>query len=337
MPTVSGGSPIRPPQERAPTLLERVGSAAAELGRGTSRHPRAQAFVRAAVVVIIFGSLVGFIIAQWNKLPDYNWQFRPGWLGIAAISVALLYVGQGELWRAILADLGEHLDAPRARAIFGKSLLARYVPTSILMFVSRVMLAERQGVPRRVCLASMVYETGLAVCAAVIAGSYFVITLPSLANQPARFAILAVGFLALLGLHPKIFEQVANYTLRKLGRESLPTALPFSRVVLFCGLYLLTWVCVGFGVFAFASSLQPIPASDVLYVTAAYSVGFCVAVATFIGPGGLGVRDATLAAALAVVVPGAVAAAIAVSFRIFQTGIEVLYVVAVNALSRRVS
>jgi glycosyltransferase 2 family protein len=60
-----------------------------------------------------------------------------------------------------------------------------------------------------------------------------------------------------------------------------------------------------------------------------------VAVLTFIVPSGLGTRDAALATAMAAVLPGAVATAIAVAFRILQTAIELLYVAAVVAHEKR--
>jgi glycosyltransferase 2 family protein len=59
-----------------------------------------------------------------------------------------------------------------------------------------------------------------------------------------------------------------------------------------------------------------------------------VAVLTFIVPSGLGTRDAALAIAIAAVLPNAVATAIAVAFRIFQTLVELVYVGLVTALAR---
>ena len=94
------------------------------------------------------------------------------------------------------------------------------------------------------------------------------------------------------------------------------------------------WVAMGVGVVGFAAALHPLDAEDVAYAVAAYPVAFCAAVATFVVPGGLGTRDAALALSLAAVLPGAVATAIAVGFRIFQTVIELLYVGAVTLLGR---
>lgn len=314
---------------RAPTVLERAGTAAAELGRGDARSPRVRAALRWAFVVLVLGFLVGFVVAQWDQLPDFDWRFRPAWLAVAAVAVALFYVIHAEAWRAIVRGLGADLPAASARAIWGKSILARYVPTNALMVVGRVVMAERLGVGRRVCVASMVYELGLALCGAVLVGAYFVITMPALEDVPARYAVLLVVPGVLVALHPRVFRWGADLALRKLGRDPLPSTLSITRVALLLLVYVVSWVAVGTGVFAFASAIHPIDVEDFAYVAAAQAVAFGVAVVTFIAPSGLGTRDAALAAALAVVLPLAVAGAIAVAFRLFQTVVELAFVGAV--------
>jgi hypothetical protein len=201
--------------------------------------------------------------------------------------------------------------------------------------VGRVVMAERLGVSRRVCLASMVYELGLALSAAVLVGAYFVITMPALEHVSVRYAVVAVVPLALVTLHPRVFRPVANAIFRKLGRAPLPATLSFTRVVVLLAVYVLSWAAVGTGVFAFASALHPVGAADFPYVAAAQAVAFGVAVVTFVAPSGLGTRDAALAAALAVVLPLAVATAIAVAFRLFQIAVELGFVGVVALIARR--
>jgi hypothetical protein len=102
----------------------------------------------------------------------------------------------------------------------------------------------------------------------------------------------------------------------------------------FIALYVAMWVLIGVALFAFAAALHPVDVEDLPYIAASYSVGFGIAVITFIVPAGLGTREALLAAALDVVVPTSVAIAIAVAFRLFQTAVELLYVAAVTAAGR---
>jgi hypothetical protein len=318
------------------TVLERAGSAAAGISSFVPKHPAARLAFQWGIAALIFGFLIFFVVRQWNELPDFDWHFEAGWLVLSAAAVFVFYAAQGELWRLIVHSLWDDRLEPRsARAIWGKSLVARYVPTNALMVVGRIVMAEREGLPKRICLASIVYELGLGFGTAVIVGAYFVIELPDLQDQPARYAVLALIPVVLAVLHPRVFYPLANFALRKLGREPLPRALPFGRVIQLALCYVGCWAAIGTGVFAFASALTSLDAADFPYVAAAYPVAFCVAVLTFIVPSGLGTRDAALAIALQAVMGSTVATAIAVAFRIFQTVIELLYVGLVTWLARR--
>jgi hypothetical protein len=320
--------------DRAP-LLHRAGTAAAGVGSLGEGRPKLRAALQYGLIALVFAFLAFFLISQWSKLPGYDWRFRPGWIVVSFASVLAFYALQPELWRLILRALGEQGDAVQLRAAWAKSLVARYVPTSALMVVGRVVLAERAGITKRVCLASIVYELGLGLCAAVIGGAYFFITLPSLQDTPARYAILLVIPIGLVGLHPRVFKPVADWALGKLGREPLPAALPYRAVLMLVPAYLVGWALVGIGLFTFALALQPLPFDKLPYIAAAYPVAFCVSVLTFIVPSGLGTRDATLATAIDVVLPLTVATAIAVAFRIFQTAVELTFVGTLIVLARR--
>jgi glycosyltransferase 2 family protein len=327
------------PGGKSATLLERAGTKASRVGEIGKGNPRLRLGLQWGLAGLIFAFLVFFVIRQWNQIPaDFEWHFEPAWLVLSVVGVFGLYFFQGEIWRLMVHSLGEsHLRARPARAVWGKSLLARYVPTNALMVVGRMVMAEKEGVPKRVCLASIAYELVLGFGTAVMVGAYFVIELPDLEGQPARYAVLLLIPIVLVFLHPRVFAPLANFGLRKLGREALPQVLSFPQVLRFSLMYIGCWAVIGVGVYAFARALTPLPASDFPYVAAAYPVAFCVAVLTFIVPSGLGTRDAALAVALSAVLDDTVATAIAVGFRIFQTAIELAYVGLVVAMDRRSS
>jgi hypothetical protein len=322
-------------RDASESLLERAGTAAAGISSLAGGSPRRVVLLQYGLGALIFGSLIVFVARQWNQLPDFDWRFSPGWLAVSLVCVALFYTVQGELWRVVIHSLGEHIDARPGRAVWGKSLIARYVPTNVLMVVGRVVMAERHGVPKRVTLASIVYELALAVGTAVMVGAYFVIELPDLAGEPVRYVPLLLIPAVLAIVHPRVFRPLADFALGKLGREKLPRVLPFGRVLQLCVAYLACWATMGLGLYAFAAALHPVDLSDLPYIASSYPVAFCVAVLTFVVPGGLGTRDAALATAMAVVLAGTVATAIAVAFRILQTLVELLYVGVVVGLERR--
>ena len=209
-----------------------------------------------------------------------------------------LYFFQGEIWRLIVHALGEgHLRARPARAIWGKSLLARYVPTNALMVVGRMVMAEKQGVPKRVTPREHRLRAGARVRHR--GDGRRLLRDPAaldLEDQPARYAVLLLIPIVLTFLHPRVFAPLANFGLAQArAARRCRRCCSFRQVLRFSLLYIGCWAVIGVGVYAFARALVPLPASDFPYVAAAYPVAFCVAVLTFIVPSGLGTRDAALA------------------------------------------
>ena len=116
-------------------LLHRAGTVAAGIGSLGEGRPRLRAAIQYGLIALVFAFLAFFLITQWSKLPDYDWRFRPAWLVPAFLLVLTFYFLQPLLWLVILGGLGERGDNTQLRAAWGKSLVARYVPTSALMVV----------------------------------------------------------------------------------------------------------------------------------------------------------------------------------------------------------
>ena len=331
------GDPEQPEEQPGrPSLLERAGDAAAGIGDIGAGNPRRKAIVQYGVAFLIFAFLIFFLVRQWNQLPEFDWHFKPLWLVLGAPCVLLFYTLNAELWKVIVHWMGYEIPRRPERGIYGKSLLARYVPTNVLMVIGRAVMAERYSVPGRVTVASIVYELALALGTAVMVGAYFVIELPDLQDQSARYAVLLVIPLILTVVHPRVFGPLSTWALRKLGREPLEGgALSFKRVLLLCLGYIGTWVLIGLATYAFAASIHEVDIHDLPYIAASYPVAFSVAVITVIAPSGIGTRDAALAAALSAVLPGAVATAIAVGSRLFQTSLELSWIAFAAWFGRR--
>ena len=299
------------------------------------RHPLLRKVLPVLAVAVVLGCFAVAAITQGSKLSDFHWRFEPRWLALAVLAFVAFQGIQQEGWRITLGFLGERLDPPRARAIWNVSLLGRYVPTSAMMAVGRISIAERYGVSKRVCLVSVLYEVALALTAAACLAAYWFIRLPGLAGHPARFLIVAVPLAAVAALHPRVFHTLANAGLRRLGRDVLPREIPFGRVLVVLALYLVTFLVAGVGTYAFAHAIHPVAARFIPLVLVSFSVGFIASVAGFLLPAGLGARETALASALAPALPLAVGLAVAVGVRLIQMAIEVLYAVVTPALARR--
>jgi hypothetical protein len=316
-------------------FLHRVGSAGASVASLQPAHRGLRIAVAIGVPAIILASLGAAVATQWSKLPSFDWHFQPGWLVISVAAFAVFEFVQAQLWVTMMHALGSPLQASRGRAIWCMTLLGRYVPTSLMMAVSRMALAEREGAPMRVSLVSFVYEMGLTFTAAVTVGVYFVLELPALQDEPWRFAALVIPLIGVVALDPRVFHRIADYAFHRLGREPLPLSLSRGRVLEFLVLYAVTMLIAGFGTYALAHAMHAIPNSHIATCVAAYSVGFAASLVAFILPGGLGARETALAAALAPALPFTVAIAVAVAVRLVQMAVEVAFAFVTPVLAKR--
>ena len=321
--------------ERDRPILHRLASAGANATSLRSAHPRLRLAIAIGVPVLVLACLGVAVASQWSKLPHLKWHFELGWLLLSLAAFAVFQYLQAELYVMMMRALGAPLNPVRGRAIWCVTLLGRYVPTSVMLAVSRMALAEREGVPKRVSFAAFVYEMGLSLTAAVVVGAYFFVSLPDLSDEPERFAALALPVIALVALDPRVFHRLADVALQRMGRDPLPLSLSRGRVLVFLVLYGLTMVIAGLGVYAFAQAIHPVGGSHVASVVASYSVGFAVSLLAFVLPGGLGAREAAMAAALSPAVGLTVGIAVAVAVRLEQMVIELVFAGVTPLAARR--
>lgn len=324
--------------ERRQPLLHRIGEAGARVGSRPPRSKRVRLGLQIGIAVLIFGFLVLTVIDQWSEIQAEGVHFHLGWLVPAIVLLPLFFVLSAFGWDLILRALGYPIGFGRAQVAWGQPLLARYVPGSVLYVLGRVLLSERAGVPRRITIASIVYEQAISATSAIVVASYFVINHPDLEGQPLRWAVVLLIPLAIVVLHPRVFGPLANKALAAFGREPLPAVVSLRDVVGLIVFYSLNWIVVAFALYFVARSVTFIPFEDVLLVGSAQAIGYFAALVTLVAPAGLGVRDAAFAWAVKAALPGrsfAVGSLISIVARGVMTVGELIYVAAVTAIGRR--
>ncbi len=324
--------------ERRQPLLHRIGEAGAKVGSKPPRSKRLRLALQLGIAVVVFGFLVLTVVNQWSEIQDKGVHFHVVWLIPAFVVLPIFYALNALGWDLILRFLGYKLGAGRAQVAWGQPLLARYVPGSVLYVLGRVLLSERAGVPRRLTVASIVYEQALQATSAIVVAAYFLIDHPDLQDQPLRWGVLALIPLALALLHPRVFGPLANRVLRVFGREPLPEVMSLKGVIAVLAFYTLNWGVVAVGLWCVARSVSDVSASDIATVGAAQAFGYVAALVTLVAPAGLGIRDAAFAWAVKVAAPGgsfAIGSLIAIVVRGVMTVVEIVYVAVVTALGRR--
>jgi glycosyltransferase 2 family protein len=324
--------------ERRQPLLHRIGEAGAKIGSKPPRSRGVRLAIQIGLGVLIFGFLVLTVIDQWSEIKSEGVHFHVLWLLPAVVILSGFYVFSALGWEITLRFLGYRIGFGRAQVAWGQPLLARYVPGSILYVLGRVLLSERAGVPRRITVASIVYEQAISATSAIVVAAYFIIKHPDLQGTPLRFAVLLLIPAAVAVLHPKIFGPLANRLLGAFGRDPLPTLIPLRGVLLLIVFYSLNWVVVAFGIYFTARSVTFIPFNDLLLVGSAQAIGYFAALVTLVLPAGLGARDAAFAWAVKAALPSrsfALGSLISIVVRGVMTLGELIYVGIVTALGRR--
>jgi glycosyltransferase 2 family protein len=300
-----------------------MGDVAARVGSLDPGDPLLRRGLHVGLAIALVLGVGLAVIGSAHELPDVEWRWRPFSLVLGVLGMGAFMVCSAELWRGLLHALGPRIDRIAGIRIWFVSGLGRFVPTSLLLPVIRVAAAEREGAPKRVTLASIVYEFALALNAALIVGAYSLITLPDLEDYPVRYLALAAPLIGLAFVQPAVFSRIVNWGLTRIGREPLDVVMDGWHAAQYLLLYILVYVLAGLSVYAIAQSVYPLDAGDIPTVTGAYALGTFIGVVAFALPGGLVAREAGVAIGLLPIMPKAPAIAIAVLARIVQISIEV--------------
>lgn len=324
--------------ERKQPLLHRIGDAGARFGNKPPRSKRVRLALQVGIAILIFGFLVLTVVNDWSQITSEGVHFHGLWLIPGLIIVCGYFVLAAFGWDLVLRSLGYRIGFGRAQVAWGQPILARYVPGSILYVLGRVLLSERAGVPRRITVASIVYEQAISATSAIVVAAYFIIHHPDLQGDPIRFAVLLLIPLALVILSPQVFRPLSNKVLAAFGREPLPVVMSLRDVIGLTIYFSLVWIVVAFGIYCVARSVTYIPYDDILLVGSAQAIGYFAALVTLVAPAGLGVRDAAFAWAVKAALPSrsfAVGSLIAIAVRGVMTVGELIYVAGVTAIGRR--
>jgi glycosyltransferase 2 family protein len=323
-----------PVSDKPRSRLERAGELASRAGSLQPTDPNLRRGLHAGIAIVVVLGIGLAVFAALGDFPSVDLRLRPFGILLALVCMTICLIGSARIWRRLLHALGPELGVLRAQAIWFASGLGRYVPAALLLPMLRMAMSEREGVRKGICMASIAYELALFFTASLLVGAYFVITLPDLEGVWQRYLVLALPAIALILLQPRIFHTLADRTLLRLGRAPLPLSLPSRRVPEFVGLYAAASVFAGLGVYGLAQCVYPVGTDELPTIVGSYAVANTLSVLAFMIPGGLGAREAAMAAALSPVMPAAPALAIAVLARVLQVTMEVLFALLMPVLAR---
>ena len=303
-------------------------------------------------------TLLGVDLARsWGTLAAYRWQVSVPLLVLAFAGFVAQTLSYPLIWRLVLRRLGYMLPISKSTRIYLASEFVRYIPGNVWHVLTRILWAEREGIPKPIGFISMTVElvTKLAGGGLVFAvtllfwprvdllGHIDVLGGQAFGGALTLFAGLAAIPMLLLLLQPRLLAWCLNRAL-KLMRKA-PITLPmFYRDVLvvtlwWCG----SWVIGGLAFYLLLLGVTGFSGWSLLTLALCvgiYAMAWDIGFLSFITPSGLGFREATiiLLLGLAAVTPTvALATVIAFLSRILATLAELLCVSGAHVIVTRLS
>jgi len=290
-------------------------------------RPWLRPLLRVAQVLLVAAAvyfLGAYLVRSWASVKDYDWTLRPGWLALSAVAFLLFYFMQAVFWWLLLRGFALHSPFPTAAATWAKSILARYIPGNVFMYLSRAWLCHAQGLPVDRVTAAMVYEQALGVCSALVA---MALLFPFWEYHPGATALSLVAIPVLMALlHPRVFAPLSAWALRLLRRPPLDVTLGFAAVLALLGGFVVSWFVAGAGAWLLARAVTGLAVDAMPLVIVTNALAYVVGMVAFVFPSGIGVREAVFTASLSRLLPGGVALAWALLLRVWVIVIELVFV-----------
>jgi hypothetical protein len=247
-------------------------------------------------------------------------------------------------WNFILRSIGGKIPYPRLLRIFFFSELGKYIPGKIWAVMGRIMLSKKEGVPKLVTAASV----GTQLIIQVISGMLIVlVTLPfwPALELPGRFYLIFLFIpVGLLGLHPRIFNPVLSWVLKKFEKVTLEIKLKYSRILLIVFSWGFLWMVKGAATFVLIKALYHSPlncgAAELPNLTALLitiglvTLSWVAGTLSFVAPAGFGVTEALVVLLLGSLfsIEAGIATAIALFDRVWGIIAELLSLLIILAL-----
>jgi uncharacterized membrane protein YbhN (UPF0104 family) len=296
--------------------LLRLGATVAERAYAARQKPAVRLLGRLLVVALVV--LLALRLWQlWRREPVDFGHLDVG-VFVAAVGASVAAVSAyGIVWLYLLRRLGT--PAPLSWiTLFFKSQLAKYLPGSVWQYAGRVALAHNRGVPVQRGLVSVIGEIGYSAVAAAAAASLTLSWVPAAGVFVGLAGLLALGF----GLRGRFADLIASAPSGRLDRQSVLAGLRTGPAAV--ALYLVVWGMYGLAFWTTGRALFAIPASDIPRYIGVFALAWLAGLVAFFAPGGIGVREAVIAALLAGQLGQADAIVLAATSRIVLSTIDLV-------------
>jgi glycosyltransferase 2 family protein len=300
--------------------LYRLGATVVRRVNGFWEKPAARVVGRVLVVALV-GVLALRLWQLWRRDPVDLGSLDAAVFAVAVVLSAVAVSAYGLVWPFLLRRLGT--PAPLSwLTLFFKSQLGKYLPGSVWQYAGRVGLARSRGAPLQTVLVSVAAEIGYSAIAAATAASLILGWIAAAGISAGLAALLALVVARQQRLGRLLARAPLDEQDARVHRQSILAALHAAPAAVV--LYLVVWGLYGLAFWATGRALFAVPLADLARYIGVFALAWLAGLVAFFAPGGIGVREAVIAALLAGRLGQADAIVLAATSRIVLSAIDLV-------------
>jgi glycosyltransferase 2 family protein len=259
--------------------------------------------VIALVVALAFGGL--FVSSRWHDFVDALEGTSAGWVAVAAAAAVASFVTGMLSFRSLLqAASPSPVTVEDGARIFYLSQLGKYVPGWVWPAVATVTMSRRLGVTSRDGASVWAVSLAVSMCAGGAVGMSASVGAFGLGWWYAVVAILAALCLLAISTRPRIFERLLSLAMRIVRRPDVTLRLTSPVMRRATAWAVGGWICGGLHCWALVVALGGEARPSLAPSIAGFALALVAGTLFLPAPGGIGVREFVLAAALGGTIAG---------------------------------
>ena len=288
--------------------------------------------------LLIVGAIFYFIIAalarEWEVVRDLSVRLRWSLLLLSCVPVLINYMLLAWIWSVIARILGHDLPMRRAFMIFSIAQITKYLPGKVWPTVSVLHLGDRVGLPKTGSGLILTFQYLFQALSAALIWIFIIASTGAV--QGRLFMIVALAAAAGAVAHPSVLKRLATAILRLSHKQSPAVEISYFQSFFLLMLTFLYWTVGACGLLLLLRAFVPADPAILAGLMGVLAASWVTANLAFFIPGGLGVREGTMALLLGLLeIPRTGALLVSIVFRLRMIACELL-AAAVGSLIYRV-
>ncbi len=261
-----------------------------------------------------------FIANEWPQVSSHLFSLNPVGAVLGVFFLFLFFLFRSLTWNSLLETEGYEVPPVYATYLLSVSEIKRYIPGSVLGFLSRVNNFGEFKIPAKKVVQLIFYESIIFLLTSIA------LSIPSLIMLAQRIRLnyleIAAALLVLLTFFIVLIFSVLKIKKTITVKNVFLNLKKYKKSVIFM---MVAWILFGIGNYLVGASLNYLDPSKIFEFSSLFILSWLAGYLILIAPLGLGVREGAVTYGLSFFMPVPLAAAIAILSRLALVLSEILF------------